>query len=304
MSLRLISREEFTRRLFATLCSKLTNTAKQAHSSMKQTDPIRSEDSDYVPSDQSPISESEDETDSLQQLSTEQTPIARERSETETQITYEASDLDESDSEEEEIQPIPEQFLPQSALIFKPSASYERKLLAEILPAAIRKATDYDVMRAGWKKSGLYPLDEKSPIEWLPSGGKCPERKTNMPLISGRDLTSSDVMTNIEKWVEDRNLKSQSKEEKGIHVQTDPKAKPEETPAITAAAEQPGTALSELDASGSDEAEVIHSTENEELLGIEIESDAEDLTHLKRYAEQEQQYYLLDAYESELPTLI
>ena len=285
------------KKVFAALCSKLTNRAKREHPSTKPTAPIRSEDSEYIPSDSSPSPESEDETHSLKEHETEETPASRDRSDAE--IAYEASELDESDSDDEDIQRIPEQFLPQSAFIFKPSASYERKLLAEILPAALRKATDYDVMRAGWKKSGLYPLDDKSPLEWLPSGEKCPERKTKMPLISGRDLTSPDVMMSIEKWAEGRNLKAHSKED-SFPAHIDQNTETEGTSEITTASQSAEPVTSGLESAGSHEAAVIHESANEELLGIEIESDDEDLRYRKRYAAQEEEDYLLEAYESQL----
>ena len=196
------------KKVFAALCSKLTNRAKQpSQSSAKHADHTKSDDSEYIPSDSSPASE--DESDSSQKQSAESTTSSTDVSTPETQITYDASDVDESDSDDDECPKIPDEFLPQSALIFKPSASHERKLLAEILPTAIRKATDYEVMRAGWRKSGLYPFDEKSPIEWLPSGQKIPERRTNMPYISGRDLTDSDVMMNIQQWAESRKRKGE-----------------------------------------------------------------------------------------------
>ena len=142
-------------------------------------------------------------------------------------------------------------------------------------------------MRAGWKKSGLYPLDDKSPLEWLPSGGKCRERKPKMPLISGRDLTSPDIMMSIGKWAEGRNLKAHSKED-SFPAHIDQNTETEGTTEITTASP------------GSHEAAVIHDTANEELLGIEIESDDEDLKYRKRYAAPEEQDYLLEAYESQL----
>ena len=186
------------KKVFAALCSKLTNRAKHpSQSSVKHPDHAESEESEFIPSDSSPVSD--EAADSSPQQSSELLPSSGEGSNPATQITYDASEIDDSDSDDEECEKIPEEFLPQSALIFKPSASHERKLLAEILPAAIRKATDYEVMRAGWRKSGLYPFDEKSPAEWLPSGQKCPERKSNTPCISGRDLTSPDVLQSISK---------------------------------------------------------------------------------------------------------
>ena len=67
----------------------------------------------YIPSDSSPSLESEDETHSMKEHETKETPVSRDRSDA--AIAYEASELDESDSDDEDIQRIPEQFLPQPA---------------------------------------------------------------------------------------------------------------------------------------------------------------------------------------------
>ena len=60
--------------------------------SAKQTDHIKSEESDYIPSDSSPASEEETNSQAA-----ELTPPSRELSSTENEITYDASDRDESD---------------------------------------------------------------------------------------------------------------------------------------------------------------------------------------------------------------
>ena len=92
------------------------------------------------------------------------------------------------------------------------SASSERQLLAAILPEAIEAATTFSVMQAGWKKSGLYPFNMDAVLSNLPVGEISEEKTRNNPSISGKLLTSPDVLLSIVKWKEGKLRKATSKQ--------------------------------------------------------------------------------------------
>ena len=202
------------KKVFSSLCLTHTNLSKTPRSTPKgEVEEVPSE-KEYIPSETSDqsASDSDDVADqSPQEDETKSTETSHK-----TEIEYDASPVDDSDSDEEGAPPIPDKFLPQSALIYKPSASHERKLLAAILPRAIRKATDYDVMRAGWEKSGLYPFDQVHPIEWLPLGARVQEKKSSIPSISGKIITDPAVRLSIWRWALARKMKNESSTEESL----------------------------------------------------------------------------------------
>ena len=202
------------KKVFSSLCLTHTNSSKIQHITPKDDVDDVTREKECSPSETSDQSSSRsaDGPD----VSPEDYDIKSSETSSQIEIEYDASHVDDSDSDEDGVPSIPDKFLPQSALIYHSSASQERKLLADILPRAIRKATDYDVMRAGWKKSGLYPFDPIHPIEWLPSGTRIQERNSSIPSISGKDITDSAIRLTIWKWALTRKKKDGSQPDESL----------------------------------------------------------------------------------------
>ena len=199
------------KKVFSSLCLTHTNLSKTPDSTPKDEVKEVISEKKYISSETSDQSSSD--SDDVPDSSPEEDDTKSSEPSYQTQIEYDASPVDDSDSDEEGAPPIPDKFLPQSALIYKPSASQERKLLAAILPRAIRKATGYDVMKAGWEKSGLYPFDQVHPLEWLPSGARVQERNSAIPSISGKNITDPVVRLSIWRWALTRKMKDESSTE-------------------------------------------------------------------------------------------
>ena len=100
------------------------------------------------------------------------------------------SEVGDDEAMEEKVPPLPDAFF--STLgrnDYSQTSACQRRLLAAALPYALEKATSYESMRSGWKKSGLHPFDSALVLNELREGEAVPEKKLLTPSISGKILT-------------------------------------------------------------------------------------------------------------------
>ena len=133
--------------------------------------------------------------------SSDQTDSSKQRTEDNTGDNDEISDVMDDEADEEKIPPIPDKFFSTSGRKdVSETSSAHRRLLAEALPRAIEKATSYESMMNGWKKSGLYPYNPSLVLDCLRTGEAIEEKQLHTPSISGRVLTEKSTMISIWTW--------------------------------------------------------------------------------------------------------
>ena len=94
-------------------------------------------------------------------------------------------------------------------------AAAQRNLFVAAFPVAIQKATAKEVIDHGWKQSGLYPFQGQSLLDSLPDGHPYHPTETPIPLISGKIITSDDVIRDIKKLEEKRSrIKTETEQRK------------------------------------------------------------------------------------------
>ena len=81
-------------------------------------------------------------------------------------------------------------------------AERQRAILVQVIPRALEKALSIATMECAWKKAGLLPLKtgKESVLSQLPEGTVIASPKRSVPTISGRILTSQQMLAEMWEW--------------------------------------------------------------------------------------------------------
>ena len=108
-------------------------------------------------------------------------------------------------SSDEDYQPPPEE---------RSDASRRRSLFVHAFPIALDRATDKASIQSAWKISGLYPLNSAVVQPHLHPGPPYRTAARDLPLIAGKVLTDSTMISATEQTEQKRNLKLLEKEKR------------------------------------------------------------------------------------------
>ena len=78
----------------------------------------------------------------------------------------------------------------------------QRKILVEVIPLALEKVLSISTIASAWKTAGLLPVDtgKDSVLSKLPEGTVPTTPSRSYPIISGRILTSPELLTEMWEW--------------------------------------------------------------------------------------------------------
>ena len=81
-------------------------------------------------------------------------------------------------------------------------AERQRAILVQVIPRALEKALSIGTMESAWKKAGLLPpkTGKESVLSRLPEGTATLPPRRSVPIISGRILTSQQMLAEMWEW--------------------------------------------------------------------------------------------------------